>query len=94
MLLKCLKIRQLDIIKKKKVSRFRKSLAKDIKIFLTKKKNKKREYCRERYRNLLETEKQRLVEYRKDIMKCEKIKTYYEYKKIIRSFKRTQKLVF
>ena len=36
---------------------FLKSLVEGIKIFLIKKKNKKREYGRERYKNLLEDEK-------------------------------------
>ena len=42
-----------------------KKLAKDIKIFLNKKKKTKRKYCHERYKNLLKDEKQKLVEYRK-----------------------------
>ena len=48
--------------------RLQKKLMKDIKIFLKKKKNKKRQYGRERYKNLLEDEKQKLVDYRKNII--------------------------
>ena len=44
----------------------KKSLAKYIKVFLKKKKKKKRQYGHERYKNLPENEKQRLVEYRKN----------------------------
>ena len=38
---------------------------KDIKIFLKKKKNRKRQYCCERYKNISEDKKQKLIEYRK-----------------------------
>ena len=38
---------------------------KDIKVFLKKKKEKKRQYGRERYKNLTEDEKQNLVDYKK-----------------------------
>ena len=41
-------------------------LVKGIKIFLKKKKNKKREYCRECYKNNAEDKKQKLVEYKKN----------------------------
>ena len=45
----------------------KKKLVKGITIFLKKKKKtKKREYCRERYKNLSEDEKERLVEYRRN----------------------------
>ena len=37
--------------------------------------NKKRQYGRKRYRNLPEDEKERLVEYRKNYSKIQKIKT-------------------
>ena len=43
---------------------------KDIKILLKKKKTKNQQYDRDLHKNLSETEKQKLVEYRKDIMKC------------------------
>ena len=39
-------------------------LLKDIKIFLKKKKKKKQQYSRERYKNLSEDEKQKLVDCR------------------------------
>ena len=45
--------------------RLQEKCAKDIKIFLKKKKGKKQEYGCERYKNLSEDEKQKLVEYRK-----------------------------
>ena len=48
--------------------RLQKKLMKDIKIFLKKKKNKKRQYGRERYKNVLEDEKQKLVDYKKNII--------------------------
>ena len=48
-------------------------LVKGLKIFL--KKKKKLKYDRKRYRNLTEDEKQRLVEYRKNYSKIQKIKT-------------------
>ena len=50
----------------------KKNLAKDIKIFLKKKKEKKRQYCRERYKNLSKDEKQKLVEHRKKYYKMRK----------------------
>ena len=43
-----------------------------IKILLQKKKNKKREYGCERYKNLSEDEQQKLVEYRKRYYKKQK----------------------
>ena len=45
---------------------------KKIKIYLTKKKKKKRQYGREQYKNLSEDEKEKLVEYRKKILYNEK----------------------
>ena len=46
--------------------RLQKKFVKDIKIFLNnKKKKKKRQYGRECYKDLLEDEKQKLVEYKK-----------------------------
>ena len=47
----------------KNQERLQKELMKDIKIFLEKKKKKKGQYGRECYKNLLENEKQKLVEY-------------------------------
>ena len=44
---------------------------KDIKVFL-KKKKKERQYGRERYKNLSEDEKNKLVEYRKKIYRMRK----------------------
>ena len=61
---KCLKLYQLNIIKKINKN-YNKNLMKDIKIFLKKKKKKKQQYGLERYKNLSEDEKQKLVEYRK-----------------------------
>ena len=46
--------------KKRKTTK--KSIRKDIKVFLKKKKNKKRQHGRGRYKNLLEDEKQKLAE--------------------------------
>ena len=62
-----LKILSVKYYQKNK-ERLQRKLAKDIKIFLKKKKEKreKREYGRERYRNLSEDEKH--VEYRKNII--------------------------
>ena len=45
---------------------------KDIKIFRKKKKEKKQQYGRKRYKNLLEDEQQKLVEYRKIYLKMKK----------------------
>ena len=45
---------------------------KDIKIFLKKKKKKKQQYGRERYKNLSEDEKDKVVENRKKILQNEK----------------------
>ena len=61
--------------------RLYKKLVKDIKIILIKKKKKKRQYGRERYKNLSENEKNKLVEYRKNITKREKM-LYCNYKKV------------
>ena len=47
-------------------------LVKNIKIFLTKKKKKTRQYGRERYKNLPENEKQKLAEYRKKYSRTRK----------------------
>ena len=62
---------QLNIIEKNK-ERPQKKLTKDIKIFLRKKirkiKEKKQEYSRDRYKNISEDEKQKLAEYRKNII--------------------------
>ena len=52
---------------------------KDVKIFL-KKKIKNQRYDHERYKNLAEDEKQKLVEYRKKIIELEKT-PFYNYKK-------------
>ena len=71
---------------KKTKKRFKKSLVKGIKILLKKKKNKKREYSCEQYKNLSEDKKQRLVEY---------IKVYYEMqknKKLLQTLKEGFKL--
>ena len=54
---------------------------KDIKIILIKKKKRKRQYGRERYKNLSENEKNKLVEYRKNIAKREKTLSF-NYKKV------------
>ena len=65
---------------------FKKSLVKGIKILLKKKKNKKREYSCEQYKNLSEDKKQRLVEY---------IKVYYKMqknKKLLQTLKEGFKL--
>ena len=43
-------------------------------------KEKKRQYSRGRYKNLSEDEKQKPVEFRKKILKNEKM-SYYDYKK-------------
>ena len=47
----------------------------------SKEEKEKRQYGREQYKNLSVSEKQKLVEYRKKIIKWEKI-PYYKYKKI------------
>ena len=52
---------------------------KGIKICLKKRKNEE-EYGPEQYKNLSEYEKQRLVEYRKKIIKYEKIKQLHKYR--------------
>ena len=49
-----------------------KRLVKDIKIFLRKKKKKNQQCGRERYKNLPEDEKQKLVEYRKEYYRMRK----------------------
>ena len=48
--------------------RLQKNLVKGIKVFLKKKEKKKQQYGRERCKNLPEDEKQRLLEYRKNII--------------------------
>ena len=57
---KCLKIHQLSIIKIIKTSEKYPSLSKE-------EKEKKQQYGCERYKNILEDEEQKLVEYRKKI---------------------------
>ena len=52
---------------KNKERQEKKKLTKDMKIFLTKKKKKRRQYGCECNKNLLEDEKQKLAEYRKKI---------------------------
>ena len=52
-------------------NRRQKKLLKDIKIFL-RKKSKKRQYGRERYKDLSENEKQKLVEYRRKYYRIRK----------------------
>ena len=59
----CLKTYQLNIVKKIKKD-FKRKPMKDIKI----KKEEKQQYGRECYKNLSEDEKQKLVEYRKNII--------------------------
>ena len=56
-------------LSKQKRKTVKKKLAKDIKIYLKKKKKKKQDYGRERYKNLSKDEKQKSVEYRKNIAK-------------------------
>ena len=48
--------------------RLQKNLVKGIKVFLKKKEKKKQQYGSERCKNLPEDEKQRLLEYRKNII--------------------------
>ena len=57
----------------------KKSLLICIKTLLKKKKNRKREYGRERYKNLSENAKQRLVEHRKRCYKMRKNKMSYKH---------------
>ena len=47
---------------------------KDIKVFLKKKKEKKRQYGRDRYTNLTEDEKQNPVDYKKKLLQNDKIR--------------------
>ena len=56
-------------LSKQKRKTVKKKLAKDIKIYLKKKKKKKQDYGRERYKNLSKDGKQKSVEYRKNIAK-------------------------
>ena len=51
---------------------YKKKLLKDIKIFLKKKSNKNRQCGRERYKNLSEIKKNKLVEYRKKYYRTKK----------------------
>ena len=46
-------------------------------------KEKKRQYGRERHKNLPEDETQKLVDYRKKILQNEKKTPYYNYKKLL-----------
>ena len=48
--------------------RLQKKLVKNIKIFLKKKKKKQQQYGCERYKNVLEDEKQKFIEYRKNMI--------------------------
>ena len=57
--------RQASVKYCQKSKRLKKSLVQGIKILLKKKKNKKWEYGHERYKNLSEDEKQKLIEHRK-----------------------------
>ena len=68
---KCLKIYQLNIIKKIEED-YKRKLVQDIKIFLKKKKKKRRQYARERYKILSENKKNKLVEYRKKYYRMRK----------------------
>ena len=56
-------------LSKQKRKTVKKKLAKDIKIYLKKRKKKKQDYGSERYKNLSKDEKQKPVEYRKNIAK-------------------------
>ena len=56
-------------LSKQKRKTVKKKLAKDIKIYLKKKKKKKQDYGSERYKNLSKDEKQKPVEYQKNIAK-------------------------
>ena len=56
-------------LSKQKRKTVKKKLAKDIKIYLKKKKKKKQDYGSECYKNLSKDEKQKPVEYRKIIAK-------------------------
>ena len=76
---KCLKTYQLNIIKKIKKN-CKKKLLKDIKVFVKKRKKKKQQYGCERYKNLSEDKKSKLVEFRKRYKKLEKTLPY-NYKK-------------
>ena len=78
---KCLKIYQLNAIKKIKRGH-KKKLVKDIKISSKKKKawERSERYGSERYKKLSEDEKQKLLEYTKNI-EWEKT-LYYKYKEV------------
>ena len=60
----------------------KKKLMRDTKVFLKKKKKRKWQYGPCRYKNLPEDGKQKLVEYRKNIIKWETA-PYYNYKKLL-----------
>ena len=62
--------------------RLHNKIVKYIKAILKKKKKKKRQYGWERYKYLSEDEKQKLVEYRKDIKEWEKM-TNNHYMKLL-----------
>ena len=56
----------------KNKERLQKKACKDTKVFLKKKKKKKQQYGCEQYKNLPEDGNQKLVEYKKNIINCEK----------------------
>ena len=62
----------------KNKERLRRKFVEDIKIFLRKKKKKKREYGRERQKNLSENEKKSLLSIEKNIIEGEKA-LYHNY---------------
>ena len=63
-ILKCLRIRQLDIIRKTKTG-FKRRSPERYQNLSEEEKHKKREYGCKRYKNLSENEKQKLAQYRK-----------------------------
>ena len=66
-----------SVIIQRNKEKLQERLIKSIKFFLKKKKNKKRQYGLERYKNFPEDEKQKLVESRKNI-KHRKIKMLHK----------------
>ena len=77
---KCLKIHhQLNITKITKKD-YKKSFAKNIKVFSNKKKKKSEQYGREQYKSFSEDEKQKLVEYRTKYYKIWKKKNALQRK--------------
>ena len=73
---RCLKIHQLNIIKKpRKVSKKAREWYQNL---FEEEKNKKRNYGRKGYKNPPEHEKQRLIKYRKNIIKYGKIKPLHK----------------